>query len=125
MDDSTPETFEKQVLPSQIPYHYIKSNYYRVVHADGAFGGVTTRGLIHMDLFSERNPIPQMMTLQVQPDGRLGEEIAGGTVKREGVVREMEVGATMDLSTAKAILTWLQDKIDVLERLQQSTPETP
>lgn len=123
MDDTTPETIEKQVLPPQIPFHYIKSYYYRVVHADGAFGGVTTRGLIHMDLFSERNPIPQMMTHQVQPDGRLGEEIPGGTVRREGVVREVEVGATMDLHTAKALLTWLQDKIDVLEKHNSAASE--
>ena len=124
MIENTPGRADARVIPSEVQFHYIKSNQYRVIHADGAFGGITTRGQIHVDLFSERNPIPQTMLHRVHPDGRIGDEIASGTVRKDGVVREVEVGATMDMATAKALIEWLQDKVDVLERHHRTESET-
>ena len=124
MNDNAPGRADAPVMPSQIRFHYIKSNHYRVIHVDGAFGGISTRGLIHVDLFSERNAIPQTMSHQVHPDGRIGEEIAGETVRKEGVVREVEVGATMDLETAKSLIEWLQQKVDALEAHRLSARES-
>lgn len=43
----------------QIRFNYIKSAQFRVIHADGAIGGVTPNGFIHMALFNERAAIPR------------------------------------------------------------------
>jgi hypothetical protein len=110
--------------PSKLPIHYIKSNHYRVIHVDGAHGGVTLRGLIEVNLYSERATIPQTTALQVHPDGRIGEEIKSEIVSRSGLIREVEVGAVMDLATARALLVWLQDKIDALESMLPTESQT-
>ena len=47
--------------PKTIRYHYIKSNSFRIVHADGVYGGSTPKGYLHLDFFSERFPIPQLV----------------------------------------------------------------
>ena len=93
-------------------FEYVKGNFFRVVHADGIFGGVTPNRNIHMAIFSQRGAIPNF-TEQEIVDGRLGNEI-----RREGknwVIRELEVDVVMSLDTAHGLRAWLDDKIRLLE----------
>lgn len=107
--------------PNKLQFHYIKANDFRVVRVDGAHGGPTPRGAIFMAVFSERVPIPELITQVVKDDGNLGEEVTEDRKSRKGIVREVEVGLMMDLPAAESIHTWLGDKIQVLKRLQ--TPD--
>lgn len=93
--------------------HFIRSNYFRVVHADGAWGGITPHGDIQMGFYSERGPIPRKIVYKIDEQGRLGEELEREI--RDGPVRELEVGVVVSLSTARSLRTWLDDKIRVLE----------
>ena len=43
----------------QMRFFYLKNPAFRVVHVDGAVGGVTPRGRIPMAVYSERPAIPQ------------------------------------------------------------------
>ncbi|HVV17421.1 MAG TPA: hypothetical protein VHH90_09485 [Polyangia bacterium] len=96
-------TFE--LLSGTLNIDYIKSAHFRVIHVDGAHGGLRPSGrTIHMALFSERNAIPQHEEYTVA-DGALGERIRRDG--REAIVREVEVDAIMDLDTAKALRDWL------------------
>ena len=99
---------------TSIDFHYIKSNSFRVVHADGVYGGPTPRGYIVVNFYSERAPIPQKITQELTPPGQLGEEI--GQEGKVGIVREVEVGVTIDISHAKSLIQWLQEKVDVIEK---------
>jgi len=110
-------------IPDKIRFHYIKSNYFRVVHVDGAYGGITARGTIEINLYSERPPIPQVAVHQVKPDGTLGDEIKEERVGRDGIIREIEVGATMDLEVAKSLMMWLKDKIQTIEDARKQAGE--
>ena len=47
-----------QKLPKELEFDFIKSNFFRVIKADGAFGGISPNGSIHMALYSERSAIP-------------------------------------------------------------------
>lgn len=102
-------------MTDEVTFHYIKSNYFRVAHADGAWGGITPRGLIQINFYSERQPIAKQTFHTIEGD-RLGPEIADRRIVRDGPVREIEFGAVMDLSTAKLVREWLDDKIKVLEQ---------
>ena len=42
--------------PTRVRFHYLKSQLWRVVHVDGAIGGITPRGMIHAALYSEEEP---------------------------------------------------------------------
>lgn len=100
--------------PKQITFHYLKSTQFRVIHIDGAIGGITPAGFIHISMFNERSAIPREQTHSVKKDGTLGDPI--DTVSRNGVVREMEVDAIMNLSTAKILRDWLDRNIKKLEQ---------
>ena len=107
--------------PKRIEFHYVKSNYFRVIHADGAYGGVTSRGLIHLDIFSERSPIPQKTQHEITVNGKLGKEVE--KQGKSGVVREVEIGVVMNLDNAKSLVEWLNDKIAILEKHRESKEE--
>jgi hypothetical protein len=82
---------------------YLKSQHFRVVHADGAIGGPTPSGQVHLAVFSERPAIPRRVVAHVTEGGALGDPIAEETVVRDGMVREIDVDVMMSLSAAEEI----------------------
>jgi hypothetical protein len=105
---------------TSVRYHYIKSNAYRVIHVDGVYGGPTPGRLIYVSFFSERFPIPTVVEHAVKDLGEnrfeLGEEIQSKREGKEGVVREIEVGAVMTLDMAKKLHAWLGQTIEEIEK---------
>jgi hypothetical protein len=102
---------------SVVRFHYMKSNAFRVIHADGVLGGPTPSGLIHLSFFSERFPIPTVIEHAITDAGggrrELGKEIA--KEGKDGVVREVEVGVMMSLEMAKQLRSWLSNHIQQIE----------
>jgi hypothetical protein len=80
--------------PNEISVSYIKSSQFRVVSAQGAYGGFAPRGHFALTVFSERSAIPQESTLQVDPITKTGTETV--TKTRAGIVRELEVCLMLD-----------------------------
>lgn len=114
-----PKAPSKSKLQS-VNFHYIKGPDFRSVHIDGAIGGLTTKGFLHIALFAERAPIPQEITFEVLPDGRLGEEDPNKRVSKEGVIRQMEVDVIVNEETAKDLRNWLDQRLaDFDERRKQ------
>ena len=113
--------------PESMEFHYLKSGGFRVVHADGVWGGPTPRGYITMSFFSERAPIPRRISYKLNPsDGipqalTLGKELARDG--KEGFVREVEVEVMIDLPMAKSLIRWLADKVRVLEDRNRETKQ--
>ncbi len=102
-------------LPSQIQFHYVKSNFFRVVYSEGAYGGLSPAGHIVINFYNERAPIPLMQTQAVNPDGSLGPVITAEG--RTGILREIEVAVTMEINNARELQKWLADKIDQYEHV--------
>jgi len=123
-DDQPPKAGE-------VPIHFIKSAFFRVIHVDGAYGGTTPQGNIQMEVWSERQSIPRMITYEI--DGNDVREM--GRDDRGGFVREVEAGLVMDLATAEQLAEWLKNRIEILKQGQfelargsgpesKSSPET-
>ncbi|MER9238905.1 hypothetical protein [Mesorhizobium sp. M0633] len=91
----------------EVTYH--KSNHFRVVLAEGCFGGVTPRGLITSSFYNERVPIPKTSKFEIVDGKPAAEQV---TKSLEGLVREVEVEVVMDLNTAIAYYIWLRDKLE-------------
>ena len=106
-----------------ISFDFIKSSAYRVVHADGAWGGLNVRGNIFMAFYVERPAIPTRITNAITPEGRLGEELS--REQRPAVVREVEVGVVMDLVSAKSLHDWIGAKLEEAKELQATEPQGP
>jgi hypothetical protein len=106
---------------SSISYRYIKSNYFRVIHADGIWGGLTPALKVQMAFFSERSAIPEVLTMAVEDD-KIGKEI--DRVSKGGIVREVETSVVMDLDVARSFVNWLNEKITQAEGIKKkNNPE--
>lgn len=98
---------------STVRFHYVKAPTFRTVHVDGAIGGLHPAGRgVHFALYSERVAIPQQAEFALNSDGTLGDEVREARVSRGGIVRELQVDAVFDISTAIALREWLTAHID-------------
>lgn len=95
-----------------IDFHMIKSNHFRVAHADGIYGGVTPHGNVHCTFYSERSAIPRRTRRTIRDDGSNSSEENVDTLG--GVVRELEVDVVMSLTAATAFYFWLAPQIEQL-----------
>lgn len=121
-----PKTDDGKSLPTEIKADYIKSNFFRVVHVDGVYGGVTPSGHIHMDVWNDRQPIPRSSVNILVERGDGPPELAEDMSRREsrsGIVREVEAGLTMDIDMARQMAKWLTEKANELERLFKEMAE--
>lgn len=106
--------------PTEISFDYIKSHQFRVVHVDGAFGGLSPNGrAIHMALFSERRAIPTKTVHALSETSHLGNEIREKRTQRDSFIRELEIDLVLDFDTAVNVQKWLQDKIDQMSKVKE------
>jgi hypothetical protein len=98
----------------RVAFHYLKSNFFRVVHADGGIGGITPKGLIHFAFYSERPAIPQVVVTGLDEHGKL--TVDQQQIGREGVVRELEVDVLLEVGVARAVSQWLIERADAVEK---------
>jgi hypothetical protein len=96
--------------PNRVKFDLIKSPHFRVIFAEGAFGGISPGGHINMALFNERFPLPTHVEYVVE-GGQLGAEILDARIGRDGIIREVETEVVMTLDGAKKLHTWLGKKI--------------
>lgn len=97
---------------------FTKSNLFRVIHADGAWGGIAPNGLIRMAIYSESQPLPESVRYELKEE-RLVEKDRKqpplGTI-----IRELEVDVVMDIRVARSLRNWLDDKIKQFEQSEQA-----
>ena len=103
----------------KIKFHYEKSNLFRVIHVDGAIGGLTPTLDLFISIYNQRAPIPKLTVQKISPGGQLGDEVTEERIQKDGVFREVEVGLVMNLNVAKALNQWLVDKIELAEKTQK------
>jgi hypothetical protein len=70
-----------------------------------------------MSFYSERHPIPRILTHEVTREGVVGSESSRDI--RDGIVREVEVEVVMDLQMARDVVKWLQEHIATLENIRE------
>jgi hypothetical protein len=101
---------------------FVKSNFFRVIHADGAWGGISPFGDIHMAFYSERSAIPDVGKLTLS--AKTGQFTKPEQYEADSeIVREMEADVVVDLNTAIRIRAWLDDKIRSVQLLVQQAQQ--
>ena len=103
-----------------ITVHNRVSNIYKAIHVDGAYGGITPRGLLNLSFYSERSPIPKSTDFALKGEV-VGDKIQDSPESLTGILREYEFGIYMDIQAAKAIVTSLNSKINDLENIIKQT----
>ncbi|MYA77223.1 MAG: hypothetical protein F4132_12935 [Gemmatimonadetes bacterium] len=107
----------KNNTPQNVTIHILKSNQFRVVHSDGAWGGLTPQGLLSIGFFSERHPIPQEVEYRLYPNGKLSDE--QNRKGKTGIVRELEVNVVMSIDNARSLVSWIQSHIEKVDKNAQ------
>jgi hypothetical protein len=104
---------------SVILFHYIKSSFFRVIYAEGAYGGVTPRGKLHFSLYNERPAIPRLTEVDVAEDGVTTSGPERIVETRAGIVREVETQILMDLPVAIEFHSWLGSQILKAQKISE------
>jgi len=105
--------------PKKLRVEYLKSSAFRIIHADGALGGTSPRLELFITFYSERFPIPKVLTYEPTSTNSPGREIMEERESKEGIIREVEVGVMLDLPAAKAFASWLNEKVAELEKARE------
>lgn len=114
---------KSHIAQTEINFDYLKGNLFRTIHTDGAIGGLTPPGQIHMSFFSERMAIPRRVTMVAEINKKTGSMALGAEIGREtrdSIVREMEVDVIMNLGTAERVHDWLGGQIAELSKREKS-----
>ncbi len=102
--------------PKRVEAQYVKSNLCRVIRADGAYGGVTPQGAIHMGLFSEHTASPIKSLFELDHELHTATEQAQRSPFQW--VREIEVDAIMTREVAIGIRDWLDAQLKQLAEVE-------
>lgn len=104
-----------------IKFKYIYDDDYNPKYANGAYGGITPRGEIAVHFYFERPGLPYYQSNEIDEKGKIGPELAREPEDiQSSFVRVIENGVILDLRSAKTIVDWLNDKIVVLEKANES-----
>ena len=112
--DATEEPVNASNQEREVTFTFMKSNFFRVIHADGAWGGVSPRGDIHITFYNERGAIPDKSIVTLSDSGEVKRE---RNERSSAIVREVEADVIVDLPTAMQLHAWLTDKIELLQDL--------
>jgi hypothetical protein len=93
--------------PSETHVYWTKSNFYRTINVDGVYGGASpTPGRIIIGIYSHHVPYPEVTT-----SDQGGKEIVEKRVAKFGLEHELEASLSLDINTAKYMITWLQTAV--------------
>lgn len=105
---------EKKTETIPIDYEYDPD--YRIIAANGMYGGVTPRGDLRVDFFVESQPAPGPgeSVYQTQPDGS-SKEISKS--KKRKCVRHVQIGVLLPAQHIEGFAQWFQQKADQIREL--------
>jgi hypothetical protein len=102
-----------------ITFKYIFKYDYNPVYVNGAHGGVSPRGEIVANFYLERQPLPNEITHAINPDGSISADVVGVDPENleSTIIRYVSSGVVLNLQNAKALHSWLGDKVAELEQM--------
>jgi hypothetical protein len=116
-DESLLRVGENPTELGEVAFDYVKTSDFRVVWVDGAIGGPTAQGHVHVALYAERPAIPRRQVFKIDQDtSTLGPLIPEKTITRMAYVREMSCDLMMTPDVARKVGEWLIQQADLLTK---------
>lgn len=103
----------------RIKFLFQKAADYKILPANGAWGGVTTRGDFLLDFFVEHHIAPDYVMHEVTTEGGLGNEIERNPVITGDIIsvtRELVGGISLSVEQAKSIANFIQERCADFEK---------
>lgn len=101
---------------AEVEFFFEESADFKLIPANGMWGGITTRGDFRLDFFVETIATPESITYPLNPDGTLGPELKRKPSTR--YVRRLEAGVLMSLETAELLSGFIKDRIAEYKKLK-------
>lgn len=89
----------------KVTFRMFKDKDYKILHVDGAFGGITGGSLITCDLYAEKILTPEETTIEINEAGQIIRET--NTPANPPVDRIVQIGLVMTPAAARALGEWL------------------
>lgn len=101
--------------PLRIRYEYDETPEARLQYAHGVWGGINPQGEVELNFYTESEKLPPFSEQYIAPDGSFGHETAPYDEDIKVVRRHIHSKIILNYHTARAVLEWLQDKVETLD----------
>jgi hypothetical protein len=105
----------QEKFPLRIRYEYEEAPGMQPKYAHGVWGGINAQGEVEISFYSECDKLPQYSERVVEPDGTFGPETAPLDESLKIVTRHILAKIIVNYHTARDIMEWLDDKIQILD----------
>lgn len=105
---------------SKVTFEFARSADYRVVAANGAWGGVTPQGDFFLDFFVDHWRIPDEISNLIDTNGLLGREVERKPSAALVATRTRQVGVVLTLDQAENLARFIQTRIDALKGAREA-----
>lgn len=99
-----------------LKYEYKQDTKLRPNYVHGVWGGVNPHGEVEMNFYVEYDKIPLATQCELTPEGRITpEEDLNHEEGTKQIVREINSKLIMSYSTARAVMEWISDQLEMME----------
>ena len=106
-------TQDRQTM--RVRYEYEQDPETRIRYAHGVWGGINPQGEVELNFYTESDKLPVFSERIVAPDGSFGHEVTPYEEDLKIITRRVHTKLLLNYHTAKAVMEWLEDKIETLE----------
>ena len=93
-----------------------------MIRADGAYGGITPQGVIHLGLYVERTQDPGTTVYLLDTGEKTATEQL--PARGPGWIREVEADVLLTREAATAIRNWLDDRLKQMTQVESQQFKT-
>lgn len=104
---------EGNMFPARIHYEYEQEAGARLQYAHGVWGGVTKHGEIELNFYLEYDKLP--FASEGKPEAIAGIISSESHLVTRNVTRAIHSRILLNHQTAKAVLEWLDERVQTLE----------
>ena len=93
-------------------YEYSQDPDCRLQYTHGVWGGINPQGEIEVNFYVESDKLPSFSERAVEPDGAFGAEVVPFDEEERVINRHIHSRVLFNYHTARALMEWLEEKID-------------
>lgn len=102
-------------MPLRIRYEYEQGKDSTTKYAHGVWGGINPMGEIELNFYLESDKLPGYTESLIEEAGHPGPELIPDEGGVKTVVRHIHSRVLVNYHTARALLDWLEEKIEAIE----------
>jgi hypothetical protein len=106
-------------MSNTLEIKYKIGNDYKMVPVSGVFGGLDAQGNLTCEFYVEKVNIPETTKIVLDRETHLVKEEQNLRKSTEGLIREVQVGMTLNPGLARAIGEWLLTKVEEFETIKE------